>query len=241
MEEYLIFLDETKPVKNQNPYFCLAGLIISKEEYMKKMLPLINSLKEKYFNTSSVIFHFTDMKKNKNNFTIFNNIDTRNAFWNEYIDILTSIEFTTIGIYFEQVTMTCFYAKPSYRSYDIAFISLLDNITHFLYHNKVLGQICIESRTLKENSYLLNSYCDYLNKGSLYHSKDTINEHLSGLGFIYKEENCIGLQIADMIPSIMLRKISKKKDNFGLKSIFYDKLYQKGSKAEDIIGFKRIL
>lgn len=241
MEEYLIFLDETKPVKNQNPYFCLAGLIISKEEYIKKMMPPINSLKEKYFKTSSIIFHFTDMKKNKNDFTILNNIEVRNAFWDEYTDILNSIKFTTIGIYFEQVTMTYFYAKPSYRSYDIAFISLLDNITHFLYHNKVLGQICIESRTLKENSYLLNSYCDYLKKGSLYHSKDTINEHLSGLGFIYKEENCIGLQVADMIPSIMLRKISKKKDNFGLKPIFYNKLYQKGSKAEDIIGFKRIL
>ena len=47
MEEYLIFLDETKPVKNQNPYFCLAGLIISKEENMKKTLPLINELKER--------------------------------------------------------------------------------------------------------------------------------------------------------------------------------------------------
>lgn len=143
MEEYLIFLDETKPVKNQNPYFCLAGLIISKEEYMKKTLPLINELKEKYFKTSSVIFHFTDMKKNKNDFISLNDITIRNDFWNEYTNILKTINFTTIGIYFEQTIMSCFYLNPSYKSYDIAFISLLDNITHFLYHKKVLGQICI--------------------------------------------------------------------------------------------------
>jgi len=36
LDEYLIFLDETKPVKNQNPYFCMSGIIISKDEYVKK-------------------------------------------------------------------------------------------------------------------------------------------------------------------------------------------------------------
>ena len=241
MDEYLIFLDETKPVKNQNPYFCLAGMIISKEEYVEKAIPFINKLKDKYFKTTSIVFHFADMKKNRNDFTIFNNSDIRIKFWEEYVDILKSIDFNTIGVYFNQSVMTSTYSKTSYKSYDIAFISLLDNITHFLYQNKVLGQICIESRTLKENSYLLDSYYDYMNSGSLYHSIEIVKKHLSTLGFIYKEENCIGLQIADMIPSILLRKTLKKKDNFNLKSLFYERLYCNNKDSENILGFNKIL
>lgn len=241
MDEYLIFLDETKPVKNQSPYFCLAGLIISKEEYVKHAIPKINKLKEGFFNTTSIIFHFTDMKKSRNNFANFRDNETRDKFWNSYRNILKALKFTTIGIYFDDDTMKNICAESSYKNYDIAFISLLDNIMHFLYHNSVLGQICIESRTLKENSYLLNSYCDYLNKGSLYYPIDLIQKHLSALGFIYKEDNCIGLQIADMIPSLMIRKISNKIDNFKMKSILYDKLYCKGEKTEKIVGLKQIL
>ena len=181
------------------------------------------------------------MKKSRNNFANFRDNETRDKFWNSYRNILKALKFTTIGIYFDDDTMKNICAESSYKNYDIAFISLLDSIMHFLYHNSVLGQICIESRTLKENSYLLNSYCDYLNKGSLYYPIDLIQKHLSALGFIYKEDNCIGLQIADMIPSLMIRKISNKIDNFKMKSILYDKLYCKGEKTEKIVGLKQIL
>lgn len=241
MDEYLVFLDETKPVKNQSPFFCLAGLIISKEEYVKHAIPQINKLKEEFFKTSSIIFHFTDMKKNRNKFSDLTDTETRDNFWDSYRNILKALNFTTIGIYFNEETMKNIYAESSYKNYDIAFISLLDNIMHFLYHNSALGQICIESRTLKENSYLLNSYYDYLNRDSLYYPINLIQKHLSALGFIYKEDNCIGLQIADMIPSLMIRQKLNKIDNFKIKTILYNKLYCKGKDLEKIVGFKQIL
>lgn len=71
MDEYLIFLDETKPVKNQNPYFCMSGIIISKDEYVKKAIPKIVALKEKYFQSTDIVFHFTDMKKVEINLRFF--------------------------------------------------------------------------------------------------------------------------------------------------------------------------
>lgn len=241
MDEYLVFLDETKPVKKQNPFFCLAGFIISKEEYVKHVIPQVNELKKEFFKTTSIIFHFTDMKKSRNNFSNFKNEEIRDNFWDSYRNILKALNFTTIGVYFNEEIMKNICAESSYKSYDIAFISLLDNIMHFLYHNSALGQICIESRTLKENSYLLNSYYDYLNKDSLYYPINLIQKHLSALGFIYKEDNCIGLQIADMIPSLMIRQISNKIDNFKIKTILYNKLYYKGKDLEKILGFKQIL
>lgn len=96
-------------------------------------------------------------------------------------------------------------------------------------------------KDIERKFLFIDSYYDYLNSGSLYHSTEIIKKHLSALGFIYKEENCIGLQIADMIPSILLRKISKKKDNFNMKTLFYDRLYCNGEISENILGFKKIL
>ncbi len=242
MDEYLIFLDETKPVKKQNPYFCMSGIIISKDEYVKKAIPTITALKGKYFQTTDIVFHFTDMKKSKNNFKIFQeDSELRTNFWKEYENILKSLDFTSIGVYFEQSIMTSLYLKTSYNSYDIAFISLLDNIVHFLRNKNAIGQICIESRTLKENSYLQNSYYDYTTRGSLYNSPPIIQQHLSSLGFIYKEDNCIGLQISDMSPSLLVRKIKFNKGFYGLGDIFYQKLYHAKDNLEKVIGFKDIL
>lgn len=240
MDEYLIFLDETKPVKNQNPYFCIAGLILSKDEYVNKAIPSIINLKRKYFNTET-IFHFTDMKKNKNEFTILKDGTNRSNFWNDYGNILRNLKITTIGTYFDQELMTSLYLKTSYNSYDISFISLLDNIVYYLHKNNRIGQICIESRTLKENFYLQNSYYDYLGMGSLYHTAQTVQNHLSTLGFIYKEDNCIGLQIADMVPLLLIRKIKQNKGFYGLGDIFYKALYHSGDSFEEIVGFKNIL
>lgn len=82
MDECILFVDETKPTNN-NPYFCFAGMIITKQCYKDELIPNINRLKKQYFDTS-IVFHFSEMKKNRGCFSKLQNAEFRNKFWNEY-------------------------------------------------------------------------------------------------------------------------------------------------------------
>ena len=124
----------------------------------------------------------------------------------------------------------------------IGFYSLLDNYVHYLKSKNAYGQICIESRTLKENSYLQRTFYEYVDNGSLYFSNHDTNTYLASLGFVIKGDNCIGLQIADIVPSQLLRyKKGIKKDFHKLTKTLSTKIYNYNTDFESILGFKNIL
>lgn len=241
MEEYLLFADETKPNKS-NPYFCFSGVSVSRKYYEEILIGHINDLKKKHFGITDIIFHFTDMKKNRRNFSVLIDETKRNSFWKDFIDIIDSTPMDIIGIYFNNNEMSQLYAGNSRSNYDIGFYALLDNYVHYLKSKNACGQICVESRTLKENSYLQRTFYEYIENGSLYFSRDDTYKHLASLGFVIKEDNCIGLQIADIVPSQLLRyKRGVKKDFHKLSKTLSTKIYSFGTNYESVLGLKNLL
>lgn len=79
LTEYILFADETNKTP-KNPYFCFAGLIIKRCDYEDILISKINELKQKYFGKTDVIFHYTDMKNNKGDFSTFVDSNIRNKF-----------------------------------------------------------------------------------------------------------------------------------------------------------------
>lgn len=239
MEEYILFADETNPSLH-NPYFCFAGAIIERKYYEETLITKINFLKMKYFNRTDVVFHFTDMKKNKKDFSIFQNDSIRLSFWSEYVELLKNINMEVIGVFYNPNDMKTLYPNNSHSTYDIGFCGLIDNFMHYLKTKNAYGQITIESRTFKENGYLQKTFFEYVNSGSLYFSSNDTNKYLTSIGFIPKGDNCIGLQIADIIPSQLLRQ-NIKKDFFGLSKALCSKVYNVGTSYEHILGVKNLL
>ena len=138
--------------------------------------------------------------------------------------------------------MSKIYKDNSHSNYDIGFYYLLDNYMHYLKSKNAYGQICIESRTLKENSYLQKTFYEYVNNGSLYFSNHDTSNYLTSLGFIIKGDNCIGLQIADIVPSQLLRyKNGVKKDFHKLAKTLSSKIYKTNTEYEFILGLRNLL
>lgn len=239
-EEYILFADETKKTP-QNPYFCFAGLIIKRCDYEDVLVPKINNLKEKHFGRTDIIFHYTDMKNNKGEFSGFRDSSIRNKFWTEFVNIIKTINFHTIGVYFDQNLMKELYKNGGTTNYDIAYRHLLENYMHFLKEHDGVGSICIESRTFKENMFLQRNHFDYIEKGSIYYSSKNTSDHLATIGFVIKGDNCIGLQIADIIPARFMRIINKQSDNYLLNKTFHEKMYCYGTQEEPILGLKNLL
>lgn len=238
--EYILFADETKKTP-KNPYFCFAGFIIKRCDYEDILVPRITELKQKHFGKTSIIFHYTDMKNNKGDFVNFKDNTVRNKFWTEFVGILSSLNITTIGVYFDQTKMKEIYDNGSTTNYDIAFRFLLENYMHFLKINDGVGAICIESRTFNENMFLERNQFDYIEKGSIYFDKKETSAHLSSISFTIKGDNCIGLQIADIIPARFMRIVNRQSDNYLLNKLFHKKLYCYGTDKENILGLKNLL
>lgn len=241
MKDYLLFVDETKPDKF-HPHFCFAGIIVEREYYEKCLVKDVCNLKIKHFQNSDVIFHFSDMKKNRNDFSILLNEEKRNNFWEDYIKLLKDAEFDIIGIYFDDKKMSRLQYGNSKNNYNIGFYALLDNFMHYLKEKDAFGQICVESRSFNENRYLLDVFYKYQQNGSIYFSESEIKRHLSSIGFIIKGDNCIGLQLADPVPSQLMRYVAKnKKDLYKFYNTLSKKIYCVNTDYENILGIKNIL
>lgn len=240
LTEYILFADETNKTP-KNPYFCFAGLIIKRCDYEDILVPKINELKQKHFGKTDVVFHYTDMKNNKGDFSTFVDSHIRNKFWTEFVNIIKSIDFTTIGVYFDQNMMADLYKNSGTTNYDIAYRHLLENYMHFLKEKDGVGAVCIESRTFKENAYLQRNHFDYIERGSIYYDSKNTTNHLSTIGFIIKGDNCIGLQVADIIPARFMRIINQQSDNYLLNKTFHEKMYCFDTQKEKTLGLKNLL
>ena len=240
MDEYILFADET--YKNpQNPYFCFAGYIVKRSEYTDTLIPEINSLKEKHFGNTEVVFHYTDMKSNKGDFSKLQDAAIRNSFWGDFVSVFSKLNVTVIGVYYNENLMKGVFGKGGITNYDIAFRYLLENYLHYLKGVNGIGAICIESRTHKENMFLQRNYFEYVSSGSIFYSSADARRHLASIGFIIKEDNCIGLQVADVLPSRLMRIVNGQKDNYKLDATIKSKIYKSGTDFQDVVGLKKIL
>lgn len=241
MDEYILFLDETKPSPT-NPYFCLAGFCIKRKDYENVLIPKINKVKLDIFNDTSIVFHYNDIKNNKGVFDCLKDAELRNKFWQNIKQVLSDIDFTVLGVYYNRKDMTKIFGNGATTQYDIAFRHLLDNYTHFCKSNNAYGHICVESRTFKENTLLQDIFFKYLSYGSSYYNSETIRKHLTTIGFLIKGDNCIGLQIADFIPICLVRIVNNKPDNYKLGELFDKKIYKiQNDDYKEVIGFTKIL
>ena len=241
MNEYLLFADETKPTK-YIPYFCFSGISIERNYYEDNFVHSVNALKQRYFGKTDVIFHFVDMRKNRKEFDVLLDTEKRDNFWKDLVSLIKDSPIDIIGIYFNNEMMSNLYLGNSHSNYDVGFCALLDNYVHYLKSKQAYGQICVESRTLKENSYLQKSFYEYIQNGSIYFSKEDTQKYLASLGFTVKGDNCIGLQIADIVPSQLLRyKQNFKRDFYDLAKTLGTKIYNVNTDYEDILGFKNLL
>lgn len=239
MADYILFLDEAN-VTSTNPFFCLGGIIIKRDEYENALIPVINALKVKYFSDTSVLFHYTDMKKNKGVFKKFMNGTIRVQFWNEFNNVLKNIDFVTIGTYLEYNTFQETFEPVKNKHYSVAFIDLMNNYITYLRAQKAIGSIIVESRQWKENADIQEVFHNILVSGTALYSSEECSRYLSTIGFIIKKDNCVGLQIADFVPDTFVRTINGSNNFYNVSNNFINKVFSINGKYQDIVGLHKL-
>lgn len=239
LAEYLLFLDETN-VTPQSNNLCLAGFVIERKEYEDVLIPKINESK-KILGDPHIVFHHTDMKKSTGDFTMLQDGALREKFWNEIKRILLDTEIYTMGTYLDRVFYDKNFPKGSCKdSYLMAMQKIVSNYIYFLHKHKSKGSILCESRNLKEDTMVQESYFEIVKNGTDIFNNEMVKKHLTTISFSIKKDNCVGLQVADIIPLTFMRHLQGKPDSYNLYQTLSAKLYDGDIGKPDIFSFTKI-
>jgi len=224
LPEYNLYLDEQKS-SNTNSFFCLAGIIVDRIEYERNIIPKINELKFEYFNRTDIVFHYTDMKNNRNGFEIFKDSNFRDMFWRDFNSVIRNLNFTSIGTVINYKKIKKVYDFNTIKCYSLAFTRLVNNYILFLKRNRGVGSIVFESLSWIENSIIQDEYYHILNCGTDMYSAEECKKYLSTIGFVTKKENSVGLEIADFVPNSFVRKLNNSNNFHNVGDSFRKKLF----------------
>lgn len=242
MEDYYLFLDETKPNMHSS-YFALGGYAISVSDYENILKPELTQIKLLNMPDPELPLHLYDMRKNIKGFEFLADTKIRNKLFEDIKKLLNSLDINVFCTSIDVKEYNSMYnSEHTNNVYNITLQIIIENFVHFLINNKATGSFYIESRTPKENKQLQNYFYKIMANGTLFLKSDSIQDRVSSLSFPLKSDNIIGVQLADFIPITLLRSISNSKDYYGINSIIKNKIYKgQNNDMEKRYGFKNLL
>ena len=226
MNEFYLFLDESLAIYPLK-YFCLAGYIINRDEYINHLLPMVNSLKQQVFGKTDIIFHEKDIRDQLGDFGCLSDEATRKSFWSGIHTILSDNMIYTIGVGVSAEVATSVYKSAFLNTnYSIALHTLLENYVYFLERNNAKGSVVIESTNGTADGRLRNLFHTIVSDGTLFIERNAFQSYLTTITFHIKQDNHNGLQIADFMPNAINRRISGLKPKlYSTINIIESKLY----------------
>lgn len=227
----------------QITYFCLAGYIVEREEYIKKIIPAVTNLKRDTFGKTDIIFHETEIRKLQGGFSCLGDSAKREGFWAELNRIFTDSDVKVIGVgVSRKIFETLYNFRNVNNEYNTALQVVLENYVHFLESRNAKGSVAVESTNETHDSRLSNVYHTIVSTGTLFLDKNAYQKRLTtSIKFYIKQDNNIGLQLADLIPNALNRDINGLPPKQpSLLGVINSKLYDGGVGNKERFGFKII-
>ncbi|MCL1934745.1 MAG: DUF3800 domain-containing protein [Candidatus Azobacteroides sp.] len=241
--KYYLFLDECGDQNLANfdpsfPVFTLCGIIMSESDYETTGRKIIE-MKQKYWNDKKVILHSRDIRKCEKGFEILFDSDTKKSFYEDINSIMKDNHYTIVS---------CSILKEPYiRKYgrlgDVYGLSLsyiIERTVFFLDNQDKRGielYTYAEKRGKKEDMALLNYYNEILDRGTYFVKPSRIKTYFKSFEFKNKQENIIGLQIADLAAYPITRHVL---DNHSVNyafDILESKIYAQSGKQHGLKVF----
>jgi len=235
--EYIIYVDESgdhglKTIDPCYPVFVLVFCIFKKDDYVHKVVPLLQNFKFKHFGHDQVILHETDIRRDRGDFTHLKSKQMKTDFLNELTEIIENVPFTVIGLVIKKELYLQRYKTPE-NPYHIALRYGLERVTYFLNRQTTKTHVVVEKRGKVEDDELeleFRRICD----GENYFQKPLAYE----LVFADKKSNSAGLQLADLVARPIGLHILKPEQENRAFEIISKKLYRNGRGNSNGYGLK---
>ena len=221
--EYIVYVDESgdhslASIDQDYPIFVLAFCVFRKDRYLEKVVPKLQSFKFKYYGHDMVVLHELDIRKSRGPFNILLDKKMRDPFMDDLNCLIDSAPFTLITSVIDKQKHLDRYGHNAHSPYDLSLLFCMERLEHFFIvegESEKKVHIVLEKRGKKEDNELelvFRRYCD------------TNNFPFEPV-FAHKQNNSVGLQLADLVARPIGRHvINPKQDNRAydiLKKKFY--------------------
>ena len=220
------------------PVFTLCGILTSEDDYNTMGVKVIE-MKRKYWKDKKVILHSRDIRKCEKGFEILFDLDTKKSFYEDINSIMKDSCYTVVS---------CSILKEPYiRKYgrlgDVYGLSLsyiIERTVFFLDSQNITGielYTYAEKRGKKEDTALLKYYNEVLDRGTYFVKPSRIKTYFKTFEFKDKQDNIIGLQIADLAAYPITRHVLDKDSVNYAFDIFESKIYTQDGKQHGLKVF----
>lgn len=212
-ERYYLFLDECGDQNLANfdpsfPIFTLCGIVLS-EEQLQILSTQVNDLKRDFWGERKIILHSRDIRKCQNGFEIFFDLDTKQAFYTRINKILGQDIYTIICCAILKEPYIRQYGKLN-DVYGQSLSFIMERTVFYLdgvMKSNVELTTIIEKRGKKEDAALLAYYNSLIDRGTYWVTAERIKSYFKSFQMKAKQDNIIGLQVADLIAYPITRHI----------------------------------
>lgn len=212
-EKYYLFLDECGDQNLANfdpsfPIFTLCGIVLS-EEQLQILSSQINDLKKDFWGDKKIILHSRDIRKCQNGFEIFFNLETKQSFYERINEILGQNIYTIICCAILKEPYIRQYGKLN-DVYGQSLSFIMERTVFYLdgvKRSNIELTTIIEKRGKKEDSSLLAYYNSLIDRGTYWVTAERIKSYFKSFQMKAKQDNIIGLQVADLIAYPITRHI----------------------------------
>jgi len=241
--KYHLFLDETgdhglTTVDPNFPIFLLSGCLISKES-LGKLKKQINNFKMKYFKTTEVILHSSDIRRCEKEFQILFDLKIKKEFYQDLNQIIKKNDYKIFGSAVNKEKHIQKYGKTAKNPYSLCLSFILERLVFCLdkaKNGKV--KIIVEKRGRREDEQLLTQYNTILDLGTYFVDSRRLKQKIIDFEFFWKKENIVGLQLADLVAYPLARHIIFPRRPYPTYEIIKHKIYCNKDGKIDGFGLK---
>lgn len=221
--KYRIYIDEVgnpdlESSDNLNHRFLsLTGVILELSYVRDTVHPQMEEIKSRYFYShpdEPVIFHRKELLNARIPFDSLKDSYVRKKFDNELLKFMNSWEYTVITVCLDKKRHKETYTTWRYHPYHYCLEVLMERFVFFLSQMHVSGDVMAESRGGKEDMKLKASFERLWKEGTNYVEPQQFQKTLTSkqLKVKKKDNNVVGLQLADLIAHPSRNEILREND-----------------------------
>lgn len=212
---YIAFIDECgdhslDKIDKDFPLFVLSTVIIERKTYHEHIVPAIAQLKMQFWNHEGVNLHSREIRKAIGDFAFLQVPQLRNAMLTSLTDLMRDLPFTLFITAIRKQRHKERYGIAASNPYDLALTFTFERVQHFL---KGAGEhrlpVIAEARGRNEDNELEAAFYRLMTHGTSYVSADVFKQLNCPITFRRKQDNIVGLQLADLCAYPAARKVLK--------------------------------